>query len=58
MSDKEVPFAPHPQLVEQLYSVPLETPIGRELFVVMASLLAHVLNVDSTGFEHPHPTRE
>jgi hypothetical protein len=34
------------QVLEQIYSVPLERPLGRELFTVMASLLAHVLHVD------------
>lgn len=34
-----------PHLLEQLYRVPLERPIGRELFTVMATLLAHVLRV-------------
>jgi hypothetical protein len=35
-----------PQVLEQIYSVPLERPVGRELFTVMASLLAHVLHVN------------
>ena len=34
---------PDAQVLEQIYSVPLERPLGRELFTVMASLLAHVL---------------
>ncbi len=33
-------------LVEQLYRVPIDAAVGRELFAVMASLLAHVLMVD------------
>jgi type III secretion system FlhB-like substrate exporter len=41
-----VPVGPDPQLLEELYRVPLERPIGRELFAVMASLLTHVLRVD------------
>jgi hypothetical protein len=38
---------PDPQQLEQLYSVPLEKPIGRDLFTVMAYLLTHVLNVSN-----------
>ena len=34
---------PDAQVLEQIYSVPLERPLGRDLFTVMASLLAHVL---------------
>jgi hypothetical protein len=37
---------PDAQVLEQVYSVPLERPLGRELFTVMASLLAHVLHVN------------
>jgi type III secretion system FlhB-like substrate exporter len=32
-----------PQLVHQLYRVPLDTPIGRELFPVMAALLVQIM---------------
>ncbi len=35
-----------PALVNQLYRVPIDQPIGRELFPVMAVLLAHVLRLD------------
>jgi type III secretion system FlhB-like substrate exporter len=35
-----------PALVNQLYRVPMDRPIGRELFPVMAVLLAHVLRLD------------
>lgn len=37
---------PDAQVLEQVYSVPLERPLERELFTVMASLLAHVLHVN------------
>jgi hypothetical protein len=43
--DDEMP-PPETQVLEQIYSVPLERPLGRELFTVMASLLAHVLHVN------------
>jgi hypothetical protein len=34
-----------PQLLERLYRVPLERPLGHDLLTVMANLLAHVLQV-------------
>jgi type III secretion system FlhB-like substrate exporter len=34
------------RLVEQLYRIPIDAPIGRELFPVMATLLAHVVQLD------------
>ena len=33
-------------LVEQLYRIPIDAPVGRELFPVMATLLAHVVQLD------------
>ena len=33
-------------LVDQLYRIPIDSPIGRELFPVMATLLAHVVQLD------------
>jgi type III secretion system FlhB-like substrate exporter len=33
-------------LVDQLYRIPIDAPIGRELFPVMATLLAHLVQVD------------
>jgi type III secretion system FlhB-like substrate exporter len=40
-------------LVDQLYRIPIDAAIGRELFPVMATLLAHVVTLDrhlsSTG---------
>ena len=34
------------KLVRELYRVPLDAPIGRELFPLMAALLAHVMRID------------
>jgi type III secretion system FlhB-like substrate exporter len=33
-------------LVDQLYRIPIDAPIGRELFPVMATLLAHLVQLD------------
>jgi type III secretion system FlhB-like substrate exporter len=33
-------------LVDQLYRIPIDTPVGRELFPVLATLLAHVVQLD------------
>jgi flagellar biosynthesis protein len=33
-------------LVDQLYRIPVDGDIGRELFPVMATLLAHVIRLD------------
>jgi type III secretion system FlhB-like substrate exporter len=49
----DLPIVRDPGLVNQLYRVPLDQPIGRELFPVMAVLLAHVLRLD----RHP-PSEE
>jgi type III secretion system FlhB-like substrate exporter len=35
-----------PQLVEQLYRLPVDASVGRDLFTVMAALLAHVMRLD------------
>jgi len=43
-----VPVVRDPALVQALYRVPIDAPVGRELFPVMAALIAHVLNVDSS----------
>jgi len=48
----DVPVMRDPALVNQLYRVPIDQPIGRELFPVMAVLLAHVLRIDRA----PMPT--
>lgn len=42
----DVAIVRDPSLVNQLYRVPMDQPIGRELFPVMAVLLAHVLRLD------------
>lgn len=45
-SRDDVTIVRDPALVNQLYRVPMDRPIGRELFPVMAVLLAHVLRLD------------
>jgi len=47
----DVPIVKDPDLVRELYRVPLDSPIGRELFPVMATLLAHVIQIDRTRGE-------
>ena len=42
----DVPVVKDPQLVRELYRVPLDGPIGRELFPVMAAVLAHIVRID------------
>jgi type III secretion system FlhB-like substrate exporter len=42
----DVTVVKDPQLVRELYRVPMDNPIGRELFPVMAALLAHIIQVD------------
>jgi flagellar biosynthesis protein len=41
-----VPIVRDPDLVAQLYRVPVDGEVGRDLFPVMAALLAHVLLID------------
>ncbi|HYM34761.1 MAG TPA: EscU/YscU/HrcU family type III secretion system export apparatus switch protein [Steroidobacteraceae bacterium] len=41
-------------LVDQLYRVPMDSPISRELFPVVALLLAHVLQIDQARQEQVH----
>jgi type III secretion system FlhB-like substrate exporter len=41
-----VPIVSDPHLVDQLYRVPLDAPISRDLFTAMAALLAHVIQLD------------
>src|ERR1044072_4178080 len=43
----DVPVVKDPQLVNELYRLPLDAPIGRELFPVMAALLAHIIRLDA-----------
>jgi flagellar biosynthesis protein len=43
----DTPIVRAPELVDQLYRVPIDAAIGKDLFPVMAALLAHVLTVDS-----------
>jgi type III secretion system FlhB-like substrate exporter len=42
----DVPVVSDPELAAQLYRLPLDSPIGKELFPVMAALLAHVIHID------------
>lgn len=41
-----------PALVEQLYRVPIDSAINKELFPVMAALLAHILHIDGNRQEN------
>jgi flagellar biosynthesis protein len=43
---RDVPVIADAKLLEQLYRVPIDAPIGRDLFPIMAALLAHVLLID------------
>jgi type III secretion system FlhB-like substrate exporter len=42
----DIPIVRDAALAQQLYRVPIDAPIGRELFPVMAVLLAQVLDLD------------
>lgn len=46
-----IPIVKDPELVRELYRVPMDSPISRELFPVMAALLAHVIQIDRTRGE-------
>lgn len=43
---ESLPIVRDATLVEQLYRVPIDRAIDRELFPVMAALLAHILHID------------
>lgn len=43
----DIPVVKDPQLVRELYRLPVDSPIGRELFPVMAALLAHIIQLDA-----------
>ncbi len=43
----DVPVVKDPELVRELYRLPLDAPIGRELFPVMAALLAQIIRIDA-----------
>jgi flagellar biosynthesis protein len=53
----DIAIVKDPQLVRQLYRVPLDEPIGRELFPVMAALLAHIIQLDRQQAESTGGTR-
>ena len=48
---QDLPVVNAPALTEQLYRTPLDSPIAKELFPVMAALLAHVLHTDRLNRE-------
>lgn len=43
---EEVMVIKDPELVRDLYRVPIDSPVGRELFPLMAAVLAHVIQLD------------
>jgi type III secretion system FlhB-like substrate exporter len=47
----DIPIVRDPALAEPLYRVPTDAPIGRELFPVMAVLLAQILDLDQATKE-------
>jgi type III secretion system FlhB-like substrate exporter len=47
----DIPIVRDAALAEQLYRVPIDAPVGRELFPVMAVLLAQVLDLDQATEE-------
>ena len=42
----DIPIVKDAALVDALYRVPIDGQVGRELFPVMAALLAHVMQID------------
>jgi type III secretion system FlhB-like substrate exporter len=51
------PVVRDPALVDQLYRIPIDAPVGRELFPVMATLLAHVVQLDRYMDQTPGVSR-
>jgi flagellar biosynthesis protein len=49
----DVPVVGNAQLANALYRVPIDAPIGRELFPVMAAVLAHVIQIDKRQNQNP-----
>ncbi|HEU4653034.1 MAG TPA: EscU/YscU/HrcU family type III secretion system export apparatus switch protein [Steroidobacteraceae bacterium] len=43
----DVPVIRDRELVDALYRVNVDSPIGRDLFPVMAALIAHVMKIDN-----------
>ncbi len=43
---EDLPVVRDAALVDQLYRLPIDSAVGKELFPVMAVLLAHVLRLD------------
>ena len=44
---EDVPVVREPALAAELYRVPVDTSIGKDLFPVVAALLVHVLRLDA-----------
>jgi type III secretion system FlhB-like substrate exporter len=40
------PVVKDAELLRELYRVPIDTPVGRDLFPVMAALIAHIVSID------------
>jgi type III secretion system FlhB-like substrate exporter len=49
--EAETPIVKDAALVDALYQLPLDSPVGKELFPVMAALLVHVITVDRSRGE-------
>jgi len=52
-SGEAPPIVRDAALVDQLYRIPIDGEVGRELFPVMATLLAHVVQLDRHLQEQP-----
>lgn len=47
----QTPVVRDAPLLEELYRTPIDAPVNRDLFPVMAVLLAHVLQIDQDSRE-------
>lgn len=47
-SSRGSPAVSDPALARELYGLPIDAPIGEELFTIVAALLVHVFEVEST----------
>lgn len=50
-----IPIVSDAQLVQKLYRLPVDAPVGRDLFAAMAALLIHVVELDQGRKEDPSP---
>jgi len=57
MQNEDVPIV-QDTAVNQLYRVPADDSIGKDLFAVMAGILAHVLIIDKERQGATHALRE